>query len=132
LEKPEWYKLYENQALKQHFIDFARNRTSCAHIQQDLVQEAWLRIGEFLAGLDPFAEIFLKCNYSTSVGEYYSREQKDLDFYRKLGEKAIDAAYHREWRQWDKAAKLRGLKDRDYRTRKKFRFFAKRRGSARH
>jgi hypothetical protein len=132
LEKPEWYELYENPLLNRYFVEFASNRTSYQYIQKDLVQEAWLRIGEFLAGWDPFAELSgQKANYSTSVDEFYRREQKSLDFYRKLGEKAINAAYMREWRQWDKGRKLRGLKDRDYRLRKKFKECASRGGFAR-
>lgn len=71
----EFIKVWGDIGLRQYLVDICRAFTRNQTIQEDLLQEAWLRIS--LAPQD-------------STREYYMAE----------GFKAIDHAYHVEWRSW--------------------------------
>ena len=79
IEKPEWQLLCENPILRQYFLDLSKGMTRNPELQEDLYQEAWLRIGEYL---------------DKHPGG------KTLEFYQKGGKRAMRAYYMREWRYW--------------------------------
>jgi len=123
LEKPEWWKVCESQDLKRFIVEMSRTFTQNIVIQEDLQQEAWLKICEFLGGLDARAEGNTGSCVSTSADGLFIRNNCAWDVYMRIAFKAMDALYHREWRQWEKNRKLMNrLQKRQSRIRKKYRF----------
>ena len=87
-----------NKLLREYICRMARVHSNNATIQEDLIQEAWIRVSECPVGCD--------------LGFYY------CEAYR-----AIHACYCREWRSWkrgsDKAAA-------NHRLRERIRYYLKR------
>ena len=85
--KPEWYKICEDPELCSYFQEMARTKTHVPELREDLVQEAWLAICEYLSGIKPPAG-------KTSRG----RDQKTLEYYKNIGYQAMDKYRKREER----------------------------------
>lgn len=79
------FDLMNDQNLKGYLWLIAKTFTKNEELQRDLIQEAWIRIS------------FCRADYTT---EYYIAQ----------GYKAIDAAYHREWREWNKGVENKSRK----------------------
>jgi hypothetical protein len=108
IDKPAWYELCEDPILRQYFSDMCKAFTHIPEFQEDLYQEAMLRLGACKAGLDT---------------PYYMHE----------GFKAMNAAYMREWRQWrlirhgkDLSPRQHAKNQRIYRAREQFKKHKKR------
>ena len=71
----EFIKVWGDTGLRQYLVDVCRAFTKNETIQEDLLQEAWLRISQ-----EP--------------------QDKTQEYYMRAGFKAIDHAYHVEWRAW--------------------------------
>ncbi len=73
----QFTELYRNKLLRNYIVrscwGFSRNQV----IQEDLLQEAWMRIGALPSG-------------------------RNLHYYLREGCQAMAAAYMREWRHWNK------------------------------
>jgi DNA-directed RNA polymerase specialized sigma24 family protein len=71
----QFMDLWEDKGLRQYLIGISKSFTKNMTIQEDLLQEAWLRISQAPA-------------------------QKTREYYMNQGFKAIDNAYYKEWRAW--------------------------------
>jgi DNA-directed RNA polymerase specialized sigma24 family protein len=67
--------VFDDQVLRSYLVNIAKAFSKNQTIQEDLLQEAWIRIS-----LAP--------------------ENKTTEFYMNEGFRAIDNAYHKEWRGW--------------------------------
>ena len=101
METGEWLDLWNDKILREYIIKICRSETNNEMIRDDLLSEAWLRIGECLAG------------YTT---EYYMHQAA----------KAVHTAYMREWRYWKRTAKAKeALRKRVQRNSKKLHFYVR-------
>lgn len=75
MTKPYWYKLFEDPILRQYFSDICKAFTKIPEFQEDLYQEAWVRVGMCDEGL---------------TTEYYMHQ----------GFKAMNGYYVEKWRTW--------------------------------
>ena len=82
--KPEWWRICEDPELNQFFRKMARTKTHVPELQEDLRQEAWLAICEYLSGIKPPA------------GQGEVRDQKSLEYYKNIGYRAMDRLRKRE------------------------------------
>jgi len=82
--KPEWWRICEDPELKQFFREMAQTKTHVPELQEDLRQEAWLAICEYLSGIKPPA------------GHDVVRDQKRLEYYKNIGYRAMDRLRKRE------------------------------------
>jgi len=71
----QFFCVWENKELRQYLVDIAKSFSKNMTIQEDLLQEAWLRISQ--------------CDHDRTT-----------KYYMNQGFKAIDNAYHLEWRAW--------------------------------
>jgi len=85
LDKPYWYELFEDPILRQYFSDICKAFTRIPEFQEDLYQEAWLRVGQCEEGLD-------------------------LPYYMHEGFKAMNRYYIQEWRSWRLIRQGKGYK----------------------
>lgn len=99
----EWTKIHADPVVRQYFADMCKAFSRCPELQEDLLQEAWLRIGT--------------CSPNRSRG-YYMHE----------GFRAMNAYYQREWRSWrlvrngrDYSHNREALRKRIERSQEKFR-----------
>ena len=76
LDKPYWYRLFTDPILSDYIWEKAKGFGEKYIETDDLVQEAWLRIG--------------KC-----------KDYNSIDFYKNQADRAMGAAYHRE-KHWKK------------------------------
>jgi hypothetical protein len=82
--KPDWWRICENQELEGFFCEMARTKTRIPELQDDLRQEAWLAVCEYLSGIKPPA------------GTDDARTQKSLEYYKNIGYRAMDRLRKRE------------------------------------
>ena len=54
--KPEWYKICESPELHARFRELACSFTRNPELREDLYQEAWLAVCEYLSGIQPPSE----------------------------------------------------------------------------
>ena len=87
-------ELFENKILRNYLCSCARNFSRNPELQEDLLQEAWLRICEKPAG-------------------------RDMIYYIHQGYCAMDNAYRKELRYRKMKNKSLSVKDMMYRRRKK-------------
>jgi len=121
VQKPAWWEICINPDLQQFIIKMSQAFTKNWVIQEDLQQEAWLKICEFLGGLDARVKGNTGRCVAASADELLRRGRYDLGTYYRIADKAMDALYHREWRHWEKTRKLMNrLQSRQSRVRKKF------------
>jgi hypothetical protein len=71
----QFFEVWKNRELRNYLIDVCKSFSKNMTIQEDLLQEAWLRISQ--------------CSHD-----------KTTRYYMNQGFKAIDNAYHIEWRGW--------------------------------
>ena len=83
--KPEWWRICEDAELDQFFREMARTKTHIPELREDMRQEAWLAICEYLSGIKPRA--------GTDID---ARNQKSLEYYKNIGYRAIDRLRKRE------------------------------------
>jgi len=123
--KPDWYKICENPTLQRRFREVAHGFTKNPELREDLYQEAWLAVCEYLSGIKPVSEVY-KGGAAAGVDEFLSRDQHSLDFYEDIGYRAMDKlrkkeTRHRElFKPWAKTASY-------HRVRRKFIKIKKRR-----
>ena len=85
--KPEWWEILENPELYSYFQEMAQTKTHIPELREDLVQEAWLAICEYVSGIKP------------SAGKAFNaRDQKTLEYYKNIGYQAMDKCRKREER----------------------------------
>ena len=85
--KPEWWRICEDPELNQFFREMARTKTHVPELQEDLCQEAWLAVCEYLSGIKPPAG-----------KDADARNQKSLEYYKNIGYRAMDRLRKREER----------------------------------
>ena len=109
IEKPEWWSICENAELCERFREVAKSFTRNPELREDLYQEAWLAICEYLSGIGPVIETY-KGGAAAGVNKFLSRDQHDIEFYFKIGSRAMDrlrkkeAAYRDQFKPWIKTA----------------------------
>lgn len=86
VEKPEWWRICEDPELDAFFCEMAQTKTRIPELQEDLRQEAWLAICEYLAGIKP------------PMGHDDARDKKSLEYYKNIGYRAMDKLRKREER----------------------------------
>lgn len=117
MKKPEWWKICESPELEERFCEIAKSFTRNPELQEDLVQEAWLAVCEYLSGIKPASEVY-KGGAAAGVDEFQSRDQHTLKFYEKIGYRAMDRlrkkeARHRElFKPWVGSAEYQRVRRR--------------------
>lgn len=71
----EFMEVFNNRTLRNYLVDICKAFTKNVTIQEDLLQEAWLRIGQCPAGYT-------------------------IGYYMEQGFKGINNAYQKEWKSW--------------------------------
>jgi len=84
----QWKELWDDDILRAYIARIVRSFSADEDLQEDLIQEAWLRIGQSEPGQPP-------------------------EFYQHEGFKGMAAAYRREYRRWNR--RLKKLSEKRYR-----------------
>jgi len=124
IEKPAWWNVCEDAELHKRFQEIANSFTRNPELREDLYQEAWLAVCEYLSGIKPASEVY-KGGAAAGVDEFLSRDQHNAEFYFKVGCRAMDKlrkkeARHRElFKPWTGSASYQRVRRRFIRLKKK-------------
>ena len=122
--KPEWYAICENSELQERFRELAQSFTHNPELREDLEQEAWLAVCEYLSGIKP-ASLTYKGGAAAGIDEFLARDKRTLGFYEKIGYRAMDKLRKKEAKQrelfkpWSRTATYRRVKRTFIRIKKK-------------
>jgi len=122
--KPEWWAICENVELCERFREVAKSFTRNPELREDLYQEAWLAVCEYLSGIRPVSAVY-KGGAAAGVDEFLSRDQHDTGFYFKIGCRAMDrlrkkeANYRDRFKPWIKTASYHRIRRRFIKIKKR-------------